>query len=64
MIIKTTIIRYLMIALAAFALGTFFPNPVAKNKAQGEAITWAKQLGFGPQTTKNSYPPLLIALII
>jgi Bax protein len=37
-----------MIALAAFALGTFFPNPVAKNKAQGEAITWAKKLGFGP----------------
>jgi len=48
MIIKITIIRYLIIALAAFALGTFFPNPVAKNKAQGEAITWAKQLGFGP----------------
>jgi uncharacterized FlgJ-related protein len=38
----------LMIALAAFVLGTFFPNPVAKNKAQGEAITWAKSLGFGP----------------
>jgi len=48
MIIKITIIRYLMIALAAFALGTFFPNPVAKKKAQGEAITWAKKLGFGP----------------
>jgi Bax protein len=48
MIIKTTIIRYLMIALAAFVLGTFFPNPVAKNKAQGEAITWAKKIGFGP----------------
>jgi uncharacterized FlgJ-related protein len=48
MIIKTTIIRYLMIALAAFVLGTFFPNPVAKNKAQGEAIAWAKKLGFGP----------------
>jgi flagellum-specific peptidoglycan hydrolase FlgJ len=48
MIIKITIIRYLIIALAAFALGTFFPNPVAKNKAQGEAITWAKKLGFGP----------------
>jgi len=27
-----------MIALAAFVLGTFFPNPAAKNKAQGEAI--------------------------
>ena len=37
-----------MIALAAFVLGTFFPNPAAKNKAQGEAITWAKKLGFGP----------------
>jgi len=37
-----------MIALAAFVLGTFFPNPVAKNKAQGESIAWAKQLGFGP----------------
>jgi len=48
MIIKTTIIRYLMIALAAFVLGTFFPNPAAKNKAQGEAITWAKKIGFGP----------------
>jgi Bax protein len=48
MIIKTTIIRYLIIALAAFVLGTFFPNPVAKNKAQGEAITWAKKIGFGP----------------
>jgi Bax protein len=48
MIIKITIIRYLMIALAAFVLGTFFPNPVAKNKAQGESIAWAKKLGFGP----------------
>ena len=37
-----------MIALAAFVLGTFFPNPAAKNKAQTEAIIWAKQLGFGP----------------
>jgi uncharacterized FlgJ-related protein len=48
MTIKTIIIKYLMIALAAFALGTFFPNPVAKNKAQGESIAWAKKLGFGP----------------
>jgi len=47
MIMKITIIRYLMIALAAFVLGTFFPNPAAKNKAQTEAIIWAKQLGFG-----------------
>ena len=37
-----------MIALAAFVLGTFFPNPAAKNKAQSEAITWAKKIGFGP----------------
>ena len=48
MVIKTTIVRYLIIALAAFVLGTFFPNPAAKNKAQTEAIIWAKQLGFGP----------------
>jgi Bax protein len=48
MIIKITIIRYLMIALAAFALGTFFPNPVAKKKTQSETIAWAKKLGFGP----------------
>jgi uncharacterized FlgJ-related protein len=48
MTIKTIIIKYLMIALAAFVLGTFFPNPVAKNKAQGESIAWAKKLGFGP----------------
>jgi len=47
MIMKITIIRYLIIALAAFVLGTFFPNPAAKNKAQTEAIIWAKQLGFG-----------------
>ena len=37
-----------MIALAAFALGTFFPNPVAKKKTQSETVAWAKQLGFGP----------------
>jgi uncharacterized FlgJ-related protein len=48
MIIKITIIRYLMIALAAFALGTFFPNPVAKKKTENATITWAKSLGFGP----------------
>jgi Bax protein len=48
MIIKTTIIRYLMIALAAFVLGTFFPNPVAKKKTQGETIAWVKKMGFGP----------------
>ena len=48
MTIKTIVIKYLIVALAAFVLGTFFPNPVAKNKAQGEAITWAKKIGFGP----------------
>jgi uncharacterized FlgJ-related protein len=48
MTIKSLIIKYLIIALVAFLLGTFFPNPVAKKKAQGEAITWAKKLGFGP----------------
>jgi Bax protein len=47
MIIKTLIIRYLIIALVAFVLGTFFPNPVAKNKAQGETIAWVKKMGFG-----------------
>ena len=36
-----------MIALAAFVLGTFFPNPVAKNKTQGETIAWVKKMGFG-----------------
>ncbi len=48
MITRITLIKYLIVALAAFVLGTFFPNPAAKNKAQGEAITWAKKLGFGP----------------
>ena len=48
MIPKVVIIKYLIVALVAFVLGTFFPNPVAKNKAQGEAIAWAKKLGFGP----------------
>ena len=36
-----------MIALAAFVLGTFFPNPVAKKKTQGETIAWVKKMGFG-----------------
>jgi uncharacterized FlgJ-related protein len=48
MTIKSLVIKYLIIALVAFLLGTFFPNPVAKKKVQGEAITWAKKLGFGP----------------
>jgi flagellum-specific peptidoglycan hydrolase FlgJ len=47
MTIKTIIIKYLIVALAAFVLGTFFPNPVAKNKTQGETIAWVKKMGFG-----------------
>ena len=40
--------KYLIIALLAFALGTFFPNPVAKKKTENAIIAWAKNLGFGP----------------
>jgi Bax protein len=40
--------KYLIIALLAFALGTFFPNPVAKKKTENAIIAWAKSLGFGP----------------
>ena len=47
MIIKTTIIRYLIIALVAFVLGTFFPNPAAKRKVQVDTVNWAVKLGFG-----------------
>ena len=47
MIIRTTIIRYLIIALAAFVLGTFFPNPAAKRKVQVDTVNWAIKLGFG-----------------
>jgi flagellum-specific peptidoglycan hydrolase FlgJ len=47
MTIKTILIKYLIVALAAFVLGTFFPNPVAKNKTQGETIAWVKKMGFG-----------------
>ena len=36
-----------MIALAAFVLGTFFPNPVAKRTVQTETVNWAIKLGFG-----------------
>ena len=36
-----------MIALAAFVLGTFFPNPAAKRKVQTETVNWAVKLGFG-----------------
>jgi uncharacterized FlgJ-related protein len=48
MTIKTIIIKYLIVALAAFVLGTFFPNPVAKKKTENATIAWAKSLGFGP----------------
>ena len=48
MTIKTIIIKYLIVALAAFVLGTFFPNPVVKKKTENATIAWAKSLGFGP----------------
>ena len=48
MTIKTIIIKYLIVALLAFVLGTFFPNPVAKKKTENATIAWAKNLGFGP----------------
>ena len=48
MTIKNIIIKYLIVALLAFVLGTFFPNPVAKKKTENATIAWAKNLGFGP----------------
>ena len=48
MTIKSIIIKYLIVALAAFVLGTFFPNPVVKKKTENATIAWAKSLGFGP----------------
>jgi len=48
MTIRNIIIKYLIVALLAFVLGTFFPNPVAKKKTENATITWAKSLGFGP----------------
>jgi flagellum-specific peptidoglycan hydrolase FlgJ len=47
MTIKSIIIKYLIVALAAFVLGTFFPNPVVKKKTENATIAWAKSLGFG-----------------
>ena len=38
----------MIVALLAFVLGTFFPNPVAKKKTENATIAWAKSLGFGP----------------
>ena len=48
MTIKTLFIKYLIVALLAFVLGTFFPNPIAKKKTENATIAWAKSLGFGP----------------
>jgi uncharacterized FlgJ-related protein len=48
MTIKSIIVKYLIVALLAFVLGTFFPNPVAKKKTENATIAWAKSLGFGP----------------
>ena len=49
MTIKNIIIKYLIVALVAFVLGTFFPNPIAKKKTESAIIAWVKNnLGFGP----------------
>ena len=46
---KMLMLKYLIIALAAFLLGTFFPNPIAKKKTESAIIAWVKNnLGFGP----------------
>ena len=47
MTIKNLLIKYLIVALLAFVLGTFFPNPAAKRKVQTETVNWAIKLGFG-----------------
>ena len=48
MTIKTLLTKYLIVALLAFVLGTFFPNPISKKKTENATIAWAKSLGFGP----------------
>ena len=48
MTIRNMLIKYLIVALLAFVLGTFFPNPIAKKKTENAIIAWAKSLGFGP----------------
>ena len=48
MTIKTLLIKYLIVALLAFVLGTFFPNQIVKKKTESAIIAWAKSLGFGP----------------
>ena len=47
MITKIMLIKYLIVALIAFVLGTFFPNPAAKRKVQVDTVNWAIKLGFG-----------------
>jgi uncharacterized FlgJ-related protein len=47
MTIRNIIIKYLIVALLAFVLGTFFPNPAAKRKVQVDTVNWAIKLGFG-----------------
>jgi uncharacterized FlgJ-related protein len=47
MIPKVVMIKYLIVALVAFVLGTFFPNPAAKRKVQVDTVNWAIKLGFG-----------------
>jgi len=46
--ITKILIKYIIVGLLAFILGTFFPNPVAKKKTENATIAWAKSLGFGP----------------
>jgi len=48
MTIKNLLIKYLIVALLAFVLVTFFPIPVANKKTENATIAWAKSLGFGP----------------
>jgi uncharacterized FlgJ-related protein len=47
MIPRIVIIKYLIVGLLAFVLGTFFPNPAAKRKVQVDTVNWAIKLGFG-----------------
>ena len=46
--IKKILLKYIIVGLLAFILGTFFPNPVAKKNTENATIAWAKSLGFGP----------------
>ena len=63
MTIKNIIIKYLIVALLAFVLGTFFPNPVAKKKTENATIAWAKSLGFGsPRFEYNNNQEFITSL--